>query len=280
MISLRERHENDHVPWYIRRSLGLLDKVVAAGTKSLGFQLSPRPQYFGPDSCRWFEMLQTLSEEIRLCYREAEHCSCQAKIALTETSRNDYLRQEQSWLKLARSYELQQRLTAFINGNRNHKNDGDRGMGHVNADSVAARTAWVDLPGRSSADNNPRHLQNQLIAIVDDEPWARGGLSTLIESVGYKAAAFASAEDYLASDERDKTAFLILDIHLPGLSGPDLQAHLIADGYCPPTVFVTGKLEESVRNRVIAAGALGYLSKPCRDNVLLDCIAKALGAMQ
>lgn len=238
------------------------------------------PSTLVPKAGRWFEMLQTLSEEIRLCYREADDCACQAKIALTETSRNDYLRREQSWLKLARSYELQQRLTAFINGNRNHKSDGDRGMGHVNADGVAARTAWVDLPGRSNADNGPRLLQNQLIAIVDDEPCARGGLSTLIESVGYKVAAFASAEDYLVSDARENAAFLILDIHLPGLSGPDLHAHLITDGYCPPTVFVTGEIEENVRKRVIAAGALGYLSKPCHDDVLLDCIAKALGPTQ
>lgn len=225
-------------------------------------------------------MLQTLSEEIRLFYRKAEDCAHQATIALTETSRNDYIRQEQSWLKLAHSYELQQRLAVFIKEKRNHRNDGDRGMGHVNADSVAARTAWVDLPGRSNADNDPRHPQNQLIAIVDDEPCARGGLSTLIESVGYKVAAFASAEDYLVSDVRENAAFLILDIHLPGLSGPDLQAHLITDGYCPPTVFVTGQIEEHVRKRVIAAGALGYLSKPCHDDVLLDCIAKALGPMQ
>lgn len=152
-------------------------------------------------------------------------------------------------------------------------------MRYVNADGVAARTARVGLPGHSTVDGNPDHLQNQLIAIVDDEPCARGGLSTLIESFGYEAAAFASAEDYLTSNARESAAFLILDIHLPGLSGPDLHAHLIAHGRCPPTLFVTGRLEDHVRKRVIAAGALGYLSKPCHDEVLLDCIAKALGAM-
>jgi len=225
-------------------------------------------------------MLQSLSEEIRLCYREAEDCARRAKIAPTETSRSDYLRQEQSWLKLARSYELQQRLTGFINEKRNHKDEGDRGMGQVNVDGVAARTAWVDSPERSRIDSNPEHLQNRLIAVVDDEPCARGGLSCLIESIGYKAAAFASAEDYLASDARENTAFLILDIHLPGLSGPDLQAYLIAHGRCPPTIFVTGLIEDHVRERVIAAGALGYLRKPCNDKVLCECIEKALGAMR
>lgn len=278
MISLREEACKCDVLWYMRRSLGLPDTAVAAGTKCIGFQLSPRPHCFAPDIGHWFEMLQTLSEEIRLCYREAEACARRAEIAPTETSRNDYFRKEQGWLKLARSYELQQRLTVFIDENRNHKDDADRGRAQVNADGVAARAAWFDSPRRNGADSHAEHLESQLIAIVDDEPCARLGLSALIESVGYQASAFASAEDYLASGAWENTALLILDIHLPGLSGPDLHARLTAQGCCPPTLFVTGQLEDHVRKRIIAAGALGYLRKPCNDKVLVDCIEKALGA--
>jgi len=69
---------------------------------------------------------------------------------------------------------------------------------------------------------------------------------------------------------------LILDVHLPGQSGPDLQAALIAKMRCPPTVFVTGHFEEHVRKRVTEAGALGYLNKPCSAKALLGCIGESL----
>lgn len=114
-----------------------------------------------------------------------------------------------------------------------------------------------------------------LIAIVDDDQYARSGLGFLIESLGCREITFVSAEDYLASDMRENNACLILDVHLPGMSGPDLQAYLIAEGRCPPLIFVTGRFEEDVRKRVIEAGALGYLTKPCNE-ALLHCIGKAL----
>ena len=131
-------------------------------------------------------------------------------------------------------------------------------------------------PGSGEA-GNPNHRPTELITIVDDEDCVPGSLSTLIESYGREAATFASAEDYLASDGKRNTACLILDVNLPGMSGPALQAHLIAEGRCPPTVFVSGRSERNVKKRVIAAGALAYLSKPCNEGVLLDCLEKALG---
>jgi FixJ family two-component response regulator len=100
----------------------------------------------------------------------------------------------------------------------------------------------------------------------------------LIESLGYRAVTFASAEEYLASDVRESTALLILDVHLLGMSGPDLQTNLIADRCCPPAVFVTGRFEEQVRKRVTEAGALGYLIKPWNEEALLDCIGEVLRA--
>jgi CheY-like chemotaxis protein len=235
-------------------------------------------------------MLQKLNEEIVLCHWKAEDCARQAKSAANDALRLYWLRHEQKWLELARSHELQQRLALFINERDRRKNDEARALGHVsaghvnaaqvNADGAAAATAWVELPepGKTAIDVKP--LQDELIAIVDDEKWARGGLSTLIESRGHRAAAFASAEHYLASDVKENTACLILDVHLLGMSGPDLQAHLIADGCCPPTVFVTGRFEPHMQKRVIGAGALGYLTKPCNEQALFDCIEKALGTMR
>jgi CheY-like chemotaxis protein len=218
-------------------------------------------------------MLASLGEEIRLCYREAEDCARRAETAPTETLRADHLRRERSWLELARSYELQQRLALFINEDLRGKIDGR--TGHVAAAGAATATAWVEPPASDRTVDDPEHLQDELIAIVDDDDYARRGLRALIESRGCSAAALASAEDYLASAANESIACLILDVHLPGMSGPDLQARLIAGGRCPPTVFVTGRFEEHLRKRVIAAGALGYLSKPCNEKALFDCIEKA-----
>lgn len=220
-------------------------------------------------------MLQALSEEIRLCYRRAEDCACQAKTAPTEELRADYLRHERNWLELARSYELQQRLTFFINENR--KRRAMAGVGHVSAFDLAAGTARV-MPGASQIGNDPQRLQNRLVAIVDDDEYARAGLRALMESVGHIVATFASAEEYLASHISEPAACLILDVHLPGMSGPDLQAHLIAAGRCLPIVFATGRFEEHVRMRVIEAGALGYFIKLRNDNELLGCIERVFRA--
>ena len=149
-------------------------------------------------------------------------------------------------------------------------------MALVNANGLAAKTAWLELPEPGNADNGPKRLQDALIAVIDDDEYARSGLSILIEALGYRAATFASAEDYLASHMSERAACLVLDVHLLGMSGPDLQARLVADACCPPIVFVTGRFEEHVRKRVTELGALGYLTKSGNDKALLDCIEKCL----
>lgn len=220
-------------------------------------------------------MLQSLSEGIRLCYRRAEHFAHRAKAAPTETLRADYLLCEQSWLKLARSFEMQHCVALSGDDAKKRESGEDLGNGQIRADGAAAATAWLELPEPSKPGVAPSQLSDGVIAIVDDDDCVRGGLSALIESRGQRAATFASAEDYLAAETRENTVCLIVDVHLPGMSGPDLHARLIAEGCCLPTVFVTGRYEEHVQKRVIAAGALGYLSKPCDETALFDCIAKA-----
>jgi CheY-like chemotaxis protein len=213
-------------------------------------------------------MLQNVSEKIRRCYHHAEQCARKAELVQDEALRVDYLRSEQRWLKLAQSYELEQRLTSFVHENRKRKRDADRAIRRATVKGPASATV---LPG-----NDPKRIQSALIAVVDDDEYARSGLRDLIESFGYKVAAFASAEEYLASDMSDSTACLILDVYMSGMSGPNLQAHLIASGRCPPTIFATGRFEEHTRRRVIEAGAVGYLRKPCDEKALLDCLAKII----
>jgi len=142
------------------------------------------------------------------------------------------------------------------------------------ADYQSAEVARHEQPQRSTQVQNS--ALPRLIAIVDDDTYARDGMNALVESYGYLGARFATTEEYLASNIVDKTACLILDVHLPGMNGPDLQDRLLADGYRIPIVFVTGAFDEAIRTRVLRAGALCYLSKPCSENALIDCLKGAL----
>ena len=89
--------------------------------------------------------------------------------------------------------------------------------------------------------------------------------------------AFASAEEFLASRAVNETACLILDVGLPGMSGPDLQQELKRRGNPTPIVFITAQGDVSVRPRLVAAGAVDCLSKPFSDTALLEAIQRALG---
>ena len=141
------------------------------------------------------------------------------------------------------------------------------------AEAVRGNTPRLD---REHA--NARHARNALIAIVDDDQWAREGMDSLIESLGYLGATFMSAEDYLGSDLKQCAGCLILDVHLCGMSGPDLQARLLADGYRTPIIFVSAHCDDRVRDRVMAAGAFGYFAKPCNERALISCLERAVGS--
>jgi FixJ family two-component response regulator len=115
-----------------------------------------------------------------------------------------------------------------------------------------------------------------LISIVDDDESIRESTKGFVRSLGYEAAAFASAEEFLQSDSVDSTSCLITDVQMPGLSGVDLQRGLIAQGIQMPTIFITAFPEEETRARAMKAGALGYLSKPFSEESLLKCLSTAL----
>jgi FixJ family two-component response regulator len=117
-----------------------------------------------------------------------------------------------------------------------------------------------------------------LISIVDDDEEIREATKGLLRSLGYQAAAFSSAEEFLQSESLNNTACLITDVQMPGLSGIDLQGRLIARGVQVPTIFITAFPEEGTRTRAMKAGAVGYLGKPFSEESLLRCLDSALGS--
>jgi FixJ family two-component response regulator len=117
-----------------------------------------------------------------------------------------------------------------------------------------------------------------MISIVDDDQSIRDATKGLVRSLGYSAAAFASAEDFLQSDHVSNTACLITDVQMPGLSGVELQSRLIAQGNRTPVIFITAFPEERIRARALEAGAVGFLSKPFNEDHLIEYIHAALNA--
>ncbi len=116
-----------------------------------------------------------------------------------------------------------------------------------------------------------------LVSVVDDDASVRESLPDLLTELGFDARAFSSADEFLASGAIDRTACLILDVAMPGMTGPDLQSELIRRGHRVPIVFITARPEEAIRTRVLENGAAAYLSKPFGDTALLDAINAALG---
>ncbi len=115
-----------------------------------------------------------------------------------------------------------------------------------------------------------------IVSIVDDDDAVRTATQTFVRSLGYKAASFPSAEDFLKSPELDTADCLIADIHMPGMSGIDLQKELVQRRPSLPIIFITAFPEERVRDQLMAAGAIGMLSKPYDGDTLIACIEKAL----
>ena len=121
-------------------------------------------------------------------------------------------------------------------------------------------------------------MSSALIAIVDDDEAVRKAMKTLLRSLGYNASTFGSAEEFIDSEQVDDTSFLITDLHMPGLSGLDLQDRLIAKGHRIPIIFITGFPDYTARARAMRAGALAFLTKPINQHDLIDHLETALKA--
>jgi FixJ family two-component response regulator len=116
-----------------------------------------------------------------------------------------------------------------------------------------------------------------VISIIDDDASMRNAARRLIKSLGFNANTFASAEEFLESGCVGNTSCVITDMQMPGLSGAELQGELIAQGVNTPIIFVTAFPEDGLRQRVLAAGAAGFLSKPFDEEHLIGCLKTALG---
>ena len=117
-----------------------------------------------------------------------------------------------------------------------------------------------------------------LISIIDDDASMRESTKGLVRSLGHQVRTFASAEEFLKSEDWNRTSCLITDVKMPGLSGIELQKWLIARGIRVPTIFITAFPEEDTRMQAMITGAVGYLGKPFSEESLLECIDTALGS--
>jgi FixJ family two-component response regulator len=114
------------------------------------------------------------------------------------------------------------------------------------------------------------------VIVIDDDESVRRALGRLLRSSGLKVESFATAEEFLQAAAGPLPGCLVLDVHLPGLSGPELRARLSAEGRDAPVVYVSGYEDEGLRDRELRTGAVAFLRKPFEEQSLLDAVAGAL----
>jgi FixJ family two-component response regulator len=115
-----------------------------------------------------------------------------------------------------------------------------------------------------------------LISVVDDDESVRESLPDLLREFGFAAEAFSSAEEFLASDFLAQTRCLVLDIAMPGMTGPDLQQELVRRRQEIPIVFITAHADEAVRSSMLERGAVECLFKPFTETALLEALNAAV----
>lgn len=117
-----------------------------------------------------------------------------------------------------------------------------------------------------------------MIYVIDDDESVRRAVRRLILAAGWDVEAFASAEEFpWAAAQQAAPSCLVLDVHLPGLSGPELYEKLLAAEMCVPVVFITAHDDTATRVRVLRTGAITLLEKPFAEQALLDAVARAVG---
>jgi FixJ family two-component response regulator len=121
-------------------------------------------------------------------------------------------------------------------------------------------------------------IEHLRVSVVDDDESVRESLPDLLRELGFAARTFSSAEEFLSSDGVGQTDCLLLDIAMPGMSGPDLQQELRVRRQEIPIVFITAQRDETVRSRLIEQGAVACLFKPFSETALLEALNAALHA--
>jgi FixJ family two-component response regulator len=142
-------------------------------------------------------------------------------------------------------------------------------LGKPFKDEELLQAVRLALRGESRATKN-------LISVIDDDESIRRTTTLLIESFGFRAVAFASAESFLKSDQLNDTSCLILDVRMPDMNGLELQSELAAAGYGIPVIFITAYDDKDSRGRAIQAGAVAFLDKPFSDEQLLQTVRSAI----
>lgn len=118
--------------------------------------------------------------------------------------------------------------------------------------------------------------KGSLVAVIDDDESVRESLPDLLREFGYAAQTFASAEEFLAAGDLGRTRCLILDVAMPGMSGPEFHRELQRRGLAIPVVFITANGDETMRPRLLKEGAVECLFKPFSETALLTAIKAAL----
>ncbi|MDF2696516.1 MAG: two-component system response regulator [Labilithrix sp.] len=116
------------------------------------------------------------------------------------------------------------------------------------------------------------------VCVVDDDESIRESVRGLLRSAGYAVEVFASAEEFLARDGLLGVGCVVLDVCMSGMSGPELQRKLVAEGVAPPIIFMSARSDDAMRTRTLTAGAIEFLQKPFDEDVLLRAIETALRA--
>jgi FixJ family two-component response regulator len=115
-----------------------------------------------------------------------------------------------------------------------------------------------------------------LVSVVDDDESVRESLPDLLNEFGFDARAFSSAQEFLASDYLYRSGCLILDVHMPGMNGFDLQQELRVRGHNTPIIFITAQADRALKVRAFEGGAASFLLKPFSDTALLESVENAL----
>ena len=116
------------------------------------------------------------------------------------------------------------------------------------------------------------------VCVVDDDEAVRDSMRVLLESLGMEVADFPSASDFLSRDGDTDAGCLLLDLHMPGMTGLELLEHLRNEGTRLPTIIITGRSDPVLRERALKAGAVALLDKPVDDDILMSSLERAFEA--
>jgi FixJ family two-component response regulator len=149
--------------------------------------------------------------------------------------------------------------------------------GIVDTDQTNPRGATA-LFGRRTAGSSATGvvMKKQLVSVVEDDRFFRESMGRLMRSLGYTVEAFPSAAEFLASPRLAETACLIIDVHMPGMTGIELYRHLVGTGYAIPTILVTAYPNDIDQDRALNDGIICYLRKPLDEKRLKRCLSAAL----